>query len=552
MKSLPCAAVLAAMVTFAPATAKWLEVDSEHFRVVSDATPTKLAEIVQSLDAFRAVVAKSTSGLALSREQRLTFYVFKNDASFDPFKTRPDLLGFFAPTPERQIAALNATPPQNVGYARQFKSFEFPYMPVFHEYTQALLRDTFESLPAWVEEGMAEYFSTFWYQGKKAEVGHASRMRMPELANGFPIPLQKLVERRNFDGLNPTAVDAAYAESWIVVHTLMRGSPERRKQFSAFLTELLAGTRQSEAFAKAFGISWSQLEAEALAHLKEQRFEIVVYPVDQLGLNPVPEPVEIDPRQVDDELGELVALTRTDRLEVAEAHFEAALAAEPKDARALAGLGLVAESRKKPDGAVELYQKALAIDPEDPITHFRFGRNLMVGTAKSLTPLPPTAPMPARISDARSHLLAALLARPDLDDATYLYGLTFLSDPGDRSSGIASLRAHLQARPGSWDTAEALGLLLLWSGDEEGALKLLDSRAGLHANVERVGEYRKTVFTALKLTVRTRADKDGPAAASAWVSGLLASTQDEPARAQLQSWITKLDAAVAPPSPSSR
>ena len=114
------------------------------------------------------------------------------------------------------------------------------------------------------------------------------------------------------------------------------------------------------------------------------------------------------------------------------------------------------------------------------------------------------------------------------------------------------LRAHLQARPGSWDTAEALGLLLLWSGDEEGALKLLDSRAGLHANVERVGEYRKTVFTALKLTVRTRADKVGPAAASAWVSGLLASTQDEPARAQLQSWITKLDAAVAPPSPSSR
>lgn len=549
-RALLLAAALASAGGAAPASAKWIELRTEHFRLLSDASPTKLHEIATSLEAFRAVVAKSTTGLKLAQDPPLTIVVFKDDDSFDPYKDRSDLdgnrvLGFFSPTPERYVVALNATPAQNINVAREFKRFRFPYATIYHEYTHALLGRAFASCPAWLDEGIAEYFSTFFIHGNSAELGHGRPEAIATLHEGFRLPIDKLVTLPRF-GVLPAEVESmAYAESWLIVHSLLRGSPERRKQFAQFLTALRDGAPQAEAFAAAFPVPWPVLQREAMEHLRLGMVELPVYAVDELGVHADGEPVPVEPGIMDDELGEVAVLTRDDRLEVPEQRFQSALSLSVKDARALAGLGLVETKRGRLDKAEALYRRALEAAPDDPTAHFRLGNLLLMGVGAPRAAAPPSDALPPRAAEARTHFEATLLAQPDHVAAARQYGRTFLFDPGDRSAGIAALQAALQREPASWPTAELLGTLQRWDGDLGSALALLDGRAARNATPNEVNGYRNALLDTIMHEALARSDREGPTAAAAWLKQLLPRTKEELTAGQLRTWIATFETTAA-------
>jgi tetratricopeptide (TPR) repeat protein len=554
-RSVIAASAIALAFGAAGASERWLELKTEHFRILSNASAGKTTEIGSSLEAFRAVVARSTKGLTLGPDVPTTMFIFKDDASFDPYKYRPDrensrLLGFFFPAVERQIIALNATPPENVNFARAFKQFQYSYAPVYHEYTHSLLRNTFSQLPLWLNEGIAEYFSTLLVQGRNADVGRADRAELPWLQQRFVIPIDKLMAIPRFDVLPGNTEATARAESWAVVHALLRGKDERRRQFSQFLSLLLAGTPQSEAFSKSFPVSIAELQAEVEAHVRQGEFSVPTYTLDELGVAREYEITTVDSTEMNIELGELVALTRSDRLDVAEERFRAALATKPNSPRALAGLGRVEQSRGHVERAEELFRKALVEAPEDPIVSFRLGSVLLGKVDETMDPAPPGLSLPPRVAEARALFAAAVRARPDLVVAQRFFGETFLVDPGDRSAGVAALETVLRTDPRSWRAASALGRLRLWSGDLAGAAALLDSAAARSGDVREIAAYRAIVLDALKAALLDRIDREGPASAATWLRGVMTKTADEGTVRQLEAWLGQTEAAIKPPAPA--
>jgi len=108
---------------------------------------------------------------------------------------------------------------------------------LFHEYTHAVVHSLTPWCPLWINEGLAEYFSTYFGQ------------RIGQL-----LPLSLL--ESSFSGLRPQDVHIAYWESYSAVSYLIERYGLYR--FKKFLLALPKGTDFKKAFEDAFSVSYSE------------------------------------------------------------------------------------------------------------------------------------------------------------------------------------------------------------------------------------------------------------------------------------------------------
>ena len=120
--------------------------------------------------------------------------------------------------------------------------------PVVHEYVHHLLHQQYRQLPLWLDEGLAEVYSTATQQAKGLRVGLPPQDRLDWLQMDKPAyDLETLfsIRRNSFDKTKHlTPRSRFYAESWLLVH-MLRFSPDYADQFRAFLDDV-AGQRLDE------------------------------------------------------------------------------------------------------------------------------------------------------------------------------------------------------------------------------------------------------------------------------------------------------------------
>ena len=116
--------------------------------------------------------------------------------------------------------------------------------------------NTLGSLPLWLNEGMAEYFSTFKDRDGSAtvEVGHSIEEHLVYLEElGLLDWGQFFATTTNSPTYNEgTRQGSFYAQAWLLIHYLNATDP-RSKQLSNYLNLLRAGQNEDEAFNAAFG-----------------------------------------------------------------------------------------------------------------------------------------------------------------------------------------------------------------------------------------------------------------------------------------------------------
>src|SRR5262249_51344150 len=125
---------------------------------------------------------------------------------------------------------------------------------IFHEYLHYFLHSNFPPQPTWYDEGLADFYSTFFATESEARIGRPVERHILLLRNQAMLPLQKLFALRQ---ASPEYNEESrrglfYAESWALVHYLMRGEPRRTPQLGRFLLLLQEGRAQDEAFREAF------------------------------------------------------------------------------------------------------------------------------------------------------------------------------------------------------------------------------------------------------------------------------------------------------------
>ncbi len=137
---------------------------------------------------------------------------------------------------------------------------------LFHEYAHHYMFQYHnEAYPAWFVEGFAEYLAPSDLRMGRMRYGLWSEGRLNSLAqtNGW-IPMRTVLSAR--PNLGSRQGSAYYAQAWLLTHYML-GTPERKRQFSAYLAAVGRGEESIAAFEEQTGQTPEQLTTSLRSYL---------------------------------------------------------------------------------------------------------------------------------------------------------------------------------------------------------------------------------------------------------------------------------------------
>ena len=358
-----------------PAKDSWIKLESKNFTVIGTADERDIRKLAISLEQFRHVVSLLFPQARIETSVSTTVFLFKTDRAFKPFKpqyegkTKEDVSGYFLAFPDGNYIALSSE--NSIGGAHEV---------IFHEYEHFVVRNNLPNAPVWLNEGLAEFFSTFTTSAddRKGTLGapiaqHVSRLRADKL-----LPLETLltVTQKSPQYTEPGKAGIFYAESWALVHYLMLANESKRQsQLTKFIGGLTAGLSLEENFRQSFQADYATIERELRSYIGQFGFPAlsIAFP-KQLEFAKETQSTPMPEAEVQFYLGDL--LLRASRFNEAETHLQRSLELDPHFTLSQISLGILRMQQKRLPEARKLLESAIANDPSNYLGHLCYGNIL--------------------------------------------------------------------------------------------------------------------------------------------------------------------------------
>jgi Protein of unknown function (DUF1570) len=259
-------------VTATPASAAWRRIDTPHFVIVGDVSARELRAVAAQFEGFHEALRRVLPRATTSVPVPTVVVVFPTDAAFTPFK--PQYQG----KPRAGVAGYAATGLELNYIALADAGGDSSERVIFHEYTHMIVANALARLPLWLNEGLAEFYSTFALMdgGKRAQIGRPIAEHLAQLDGSVRVPLVELLK---VDAQSPlynesTRASSFYAESWALTHMLLNGQPSRRNELSEYLRRVDSGTNPADAWEQIFGTA--RTEGDLRRYVTRPTFMTVV------------------------------------------------------------------------------------------------------------------------------------------------------------------------------------------------------------------------------------------------------------------------------------
>jgi len=356
---------------------KWTKVQAANFTFIGDASEKTMRGIAQKLEQFREALGRAFGSAGVRAPAPTIVFVFANDRSFTPYKPKfqgkpVEVAGYFQGSENLNYIALN-------GEGR-----EDDFGTIFHEYTHSIVSSTAGSLPAWLNEGLAEYYKTFEVRdgGKALLLGRADGDHLASLKATF-MPLAELTAVQQMSKVYNEGDRRGifYAESWAVVHYLL-GNPARDGQLANYIRQLRAGTSPADAFPVAFKTDLQTFETELRTYLRRFTFPATLFTLDaKAAVVPIAAGVAISDSEAEASLADMVALMG--RPDDARAQLQRIMKSEPSSALAQSALGTIELRAGHRDVGLPLVERAASLAPDDARIQVALGTALADGLTEA-------------------------------------------------------------------------------------------------------------------------------------------------------------------------
>jgi tetratricopeptide (TPR) repeat protein len=417
---------------------RWFETRTAHFNVYSCGSTQDVARVSARLEQFHDAYAQLAGAQAVASPP-ITVMAFPDVKSMEPFlplyQGKPiNLAGFFRRGNDENLIVL------------ALSANEGGLDVIFHEYTHLLLRHNDLIWPPWLQEGMAEIYSTFEATGRGVRIGKPIQHHLRTLAEQSLMPLADLFavthdspqyNEREHQGI-------FYAESWLLTHYLMVGNPTRKAQFGQFTVLLRQGQTIEQAFTNAFHASLPAMEAELRNYLQAGKFE-------SLGLvlnSDVSAPRTMNMRNISTVetafyLGN--ELMRIGRSDMAEKYFSQAQKIAPTSPLPYEGLGYLAVQDHKTEAAIHFFKQAFDHHSTSFLAHYTYAQEKLRQTADSKDRYTKMEDDLAKEID--SELKKSISIMPNFGPAHHLIGLVEILQGEDLTLAEQHLRRAIQLEP---------------------------------------------------------------------------------------------------------
>lgn len=275
--------------------ANWIYFETENFKVLTDAKEENTFEIISELEHFWCFLEHFF--LAYEQQplsEKVSVVAAKNNTSFKALGMPDNSSGLLFKGYGYVIFT------RCDGFSSSSKGgSNFARSVVLHELVHLFLRNSSSelALPAWYDEGSADYFGTYMERNGKVIIGdptvlknqfdHMLRPRWgyesvdtESLFKTSNEDLDSWHKRQNRDKY----IREFYARAFLVVH-YMFADTERVENLRQYLYLLKKGLSVDQSFHDAFSMTFSELDYEIDAYTKGKHMKYMVYSPVKEGLN---------------------------------------------------------------------------------------------------------------------------------------------------------------------------------------------------------------------------------------------------------------------------
>jgi tetratricopeptide (TPR) repeat protein len=355
------ALLLAAL--FAPvcnsAESHWIRLHSENFELYTSAGARNARDTLKEFERVRSFFLQALGG-PVAKPSPVRLVAFSNAKEYEPYRLNEFATAYYHQTPDRDYIVMSH------GGADTF--------PIaVHEYVHLLVRHAGMKLPPWLNEGIAELYSTLKPIGDKVLVGDLIPGRHQALLREKWAPLDVILAAdHNSPYYNEkNKAGSLYNEGWALTHMLFFRE-EYRPKFSQLLRAIDTGTASAEAIQQVYGRSVAQVDKDLQAYLRGASFRGGLVPAkfekntDELPIEPL---AEFDANLMFADL-----TSRPGRDKDLQAKLEELIKLDAKRPEPYRQLGYMAWRGGRTDEATKDFSKAYELGDRDPRLLWDYGR----------------------------------------------------------------------------------------------------------------------------------------------------------------------------------
>lgn len=356
------ATLLGVAVIFSSATLEaaptWTKAETENFRLYTTAGEGQARRTLKLYEQLRGFFLKALNPKKLPTEKTVIIG-FRNRKEFEPFKPNDFAAAYYLGGYDRDYIVIGDLGPDIKPVA-------------IHEYVHLLVKHSDLELPIWLNEGLAELYSTLESRGDQVMVGQLVPGRVQVLQRKKWLPLETLLtagrDSEHYNERNRASV--FYSQSWALVH-MLNLEPKLRPKLGDLLNALLNGVEPVRAFEATYGMSIEDMRKQLKSYLRQDRFMGALFDVKlaKSALEPTIEPAsDLEAGLV---LGKLLDSSSKGR-ESAAAHYLKLEAQHPDNAEIHEALAKIAYRDKDHDLARQRFARAVELGSENPDIYMRY------------------------------------------------------------------------------------------------------------------------------------------------------------------------------------
>ena len=456
-------AVLAFASVASAAEQKWVKATSANFEVYTTAGEKKAREAIVYFEQVRSFFQKAFHA-ASPGKGRVRIVAFQSAKEYKPYQLF-DRIAYAGGDQDRDEIVMQSVSEEN-------------YPVAVHEYVHILLKPV-KNMPLWLNEGLAELYSSLRPNGKKVAVGDPLPGRLYLLEQHPWIDLDTLcaVDHGSpYYTTDHSKVSVFYSEAWLLTHMLFL-SPKYGTRFREFKQSILQGRPPAEAFQTAFGKKMPEVLSDLRQYSRGGTFNQPLFDVTLEKSAEDPDIKPVAPLESGLVLASLLA--DVDKVGEARQAYVKLEAENPSSPEVPEALGYLAWRQKKQDEVLADFAKAVELGSKNARMYYEYAA--MAGQAGDsnklqITLLRKAVELDPEYYEARLHLAFQLMSASDYAGALAAFARLKRVEPehafaffqamayaayrtGDKEGARASAKRAAEFAPGPAEKAQVEQLI---------------------------------------------------------------------------------------------
>ncbi|MBV8842205.1 MAG: hypothetical protein JO307_05280 [Bryobacterales bacterium] len=358
----PATAVILCLYCFSSTQAadpRWIRVQSANFEIYSTGGERATIDTVRQFEQVRGFFVQAM-GHENDKPVPVRIIVFNSLKEYEPYRPNEVAIAYFHAGGEHDTIVMS-----HIG------SETFPV--AIHEYVHLVIEHFGIVVPPWLNEGLAEYYSTLQQRGNKVVIGDIIPGRLLALRQEkwAPLPVILTADANSPYYNEKNKAGSLYNEGWALTHMILL-TREYRPKSQAFLDAIARGQDSITALTSIYGKPLAEIERDLQAYIRSDQFLAAIVPekLEKQSATLTPEPVPaFDVRLV------LAGLTNRPGKDAAtRAQLQQLSAEQPNRAEPYAELGYFLWRHGDANAATEDFAKAFELGSRSPRLLWDYGR----------------------------------------------------------------------------------------------------------------------------------------------------------------------------------